>query len=117
MIFGFDSAWSNKDLGAICALQFDRAGSDSFDSPVRVHFSCALNAVTTPSTAVRASPSPWTNRRIGGRGGEYKLSTKTDERRFAAVSHNAVALARVPALGRGWLRVRMKRLRALPQHC
>ena len=45
IIFGFDSAWSDRSPGAICALIFDDVGEVSFDPPVLVRFEQALKYI------------------------------------------------------------------------
>ena len=45
IIFGFDSAWTDKNPGAICALSFDSRGRASFDPPRPVRFGGALQFI------------------------------------------------------------------------
>lgn len=45
IIFGFDSAWSDKSPGAICALAFDQKGKGTFHAPKPVHFAGALDYI------------------------------------------------------------------------
>ena len=45
LIFGFDSAWTGKSPGAICALGFDAEGSAKFDAPRAVCFKSALEYI------------------------------------------------------------------------
>ena len=52
IIFGFDSAWSDKTPGAICALCFDGHGRASFDPPILVKFNEALDYVVAGARSV-----------------------------------------------------------------
>ena len=45
IIFGFDSAWTDKSPGAICALAFDQEGLVTFHAPKAVHFAGALDYI------------------------------------------------------------------------
>ena len=45
IIFGFDSAWSDKSPGAICALAFDQRGEVTFHTPTAVGFAGALDYI------------------------------------------------------------------------
>ena len=54
-IFGFDSAWSDKARGAICALSYDAAGRASFHPPQRVSFQEAIDFVIEHSRGVAVS--------------------------------------------------------------
>lgn len=45
VIFGFDSAWSDKNLGAICAITFDKKGKANFIQPQMVKFDDALEFI------------------------------------------------------------------------
>ena len=47
IIFGFDSAWSDKTPGAICALSFDTRGRTSFYPPTLAKFKDALEYIAT----------------------------------------------------------------------
>ena len=51
IIYGFDSAWSDRSPGAICAVSFDTRGRASFDYPVLVKFKEALEYVVTRRSA------------------------------------------------------------------
>ena len=48
IIFGFDSAWSDKSPGAICALAFDSKGRVTFHTPQAARFADALDYITEP---------------------------------------------------------------------
>ena len=46
VIFGFDSAWTDKYRGAICALEFGEHGYLAFHEPVTAYFSDALSYIS-----------------------------------------------------------------------
>ena len=52
IIYGFDSAWSDRSPGAICALTFDTHGQASFDAPELVKFKGALDYIVTRGLSV-----------------------------------------------------------------
>ena len=45
VIFGFDSAWADKNPGAICAIEFDERGQVKFHAPEEVKFDQALHYI------------------------------------------------------------------------
>lgn len=45
VIFGFDSAWTDRSPGAICALGFDQKGKVAFHAPKAVLFEAALDYI------------------------------------------------------------------------
>lgn len=45
IIFGFDSAWTDKNPGAICVLSFDDCGHVTFNPPMLVRFRDALSHI------------------------------------------------------------------------
>lgn len=45
IIFGLDSAWSDKNPGAICGLAFDQTGEATFHTPTPVRFADALDYI------------------------------------------------------------------------
>ena len=45
VIFGFDSAWTDRSPGAICALGFDQKGKVAFHAPQAVLFAGALDYI------------------------------------------------------------------------
>ena len=49
VIFGFDSAWSDKNPGAICALALDESGTAAFHAPQAVCFAGALDYIAVHS--------------------------------------------------------------------
>ena len=54
IVYGFDSAWTDKSPGAVCALSFDSNGRAAFDAPELVKFEEALDyIVARRSSAAR----------------------------------------------------------------
>ena len=53
IIFGFDSAWADKNPGAICALSFDACGRASFEPPAQASFKKALEFINTGNDFAR----------------------------------------------------------------
>ena len=51
VIFGFDSAWTDKTTGAICSLSFDARGRASFDPPQLTRFAEALKYIVSRSSS------------------------------------------------------------------
>ena len=45
IIFGFDSAWVGKTLGAICAIAYDKRGKPTFHEPCPVSFADAFKFI------------------------------------------------------------------------
>ncbi len=47
-IIGFDSAWADKSLGAICALEYDKSGRLSLQQPRLVNFEKGSEFILKP---------------------------------------------------------------------
>lgn len=55
IIFGFDSAWTDRIKGAICSISFDARGGHSFNPPLLVSFEEALNIINDRSQDIPLS--------------------------------------------------------------